>query len=276
MYCNTSKTLLILFLIVSQAIICQENQSLKINDSYYITSTFETNSTLTYFGKKINSSLNIHKQNVIIKISNIIGDSVIFQYWKFKIPQKKDSSRAINNNIAFFKDTTERLLYFYLPKKNFENLTTKYFPKFKGAVAGFYSVPFKLRFNDFDFEQNLNLGLNIGFQYRFSKKIEDRWIIEPNIGFGISKVNLDENNSNVTENRSASAFSATVGVILRVTNTINLGAFLGKDFLGKNDLGTNWQYNKKTWLGLGLNVGFSVNDRKKGTDIKNTVNKDGN
>lgn len=252
------------FLIFGQ----RNENSLEINDFYYLNATFQTNLVVNYKGEKLKDKKITHKQNYLVRIINIKNDSIIFQYLKWDIHSKKATS-SNTKNLTYFGDENNELFYFSLQKEVFKNFTTKYYSIFKGAVAGFYSVPFKLRFNDFDFEQNLNLGLNIGFQYRMSKKIDNKWILEPNIGFGISKINLNANNSDVTENRSASAFSTSLGLILRVTSDINLGMFLGKDFLGKNDLDTNWKYNKKTWLGLGLNVGFSISDSKKTNKVEN-------
>lgn len=135
---------------------------------------------------------------------------------------------------------------------------------YKGVRAGIYTIPFKLRFSDFNFEKDLNLGVSIGLQYRLSKMLDERWILEPSFGIGLTKINLTSNNTNnsINKNRSATAFTASVGLILRFSEKINAGLFFGKDYLGLSDKDTNWIYNGETWVGLGINIGFSISKEK--------------
>ncbi|WP_299889293.1 hypothetical protein [uncultured Lacinutrix sp.] len=164
------------------------------------------------------------------------------------------------------KDST--LLTHSIEKSKFNKYTTQVYSNFKGVRAGFYTIPFKIRIDDFDFEQNINFGMNIGFQFRFNREIKEKWLYEPAIGIGLSTINLNNKNSDVEKDRTASAFSISSGVILHFDKNINLGLFYGLDLLGNNDKETNWKYNKKPWLGIGINIGFSISE-SKGTELKN-------
>ncbi|AXT19350.1 hypothetical protein D7030_12960 [Flavobacteriaceae bacterium AU392] len=152
--------------------------------------------------------------------------------------------------------------------EDFNNYTTRYdyYKRFKGVRAGFFTVPFKLRFGDeFDFEQNVNLGMNIGGQIRISRKLDDKWLIEPTLGIGLATVSLNPENSDLIgeDNRTASAFSISGGLVIHFTKSVNLGLQYGWDHLGNSDREVNWIFDRKPWLGVGINIGFSISETKQ-------------
>ncbi|WP_272149426.1 hypothetical protein [Tenacibaculum aiptasiae] len=265
---KTIMTLCLLFIISTS--VAQENKEEKLKPGNYIfTSPFQTNEETDFNGKVLNNTSTLHKIGNIINLISIKGDSVILQYYRSK--KFSDTTKKIKEttfNTTYYKSGNV-LKYYKIKIDDFKKVTSPYYPRYKGASAGIYSVPFKLRFNNFDFEQNLNIGINIGLQYRINKKINDRWILEPNFGIGLAKVNLNSKNSNVTESRTASAFSVSTGLILHLSKTINAGCFIGWDFLSNSDANTNWVHNKKTWLGLGINIGFNISDSKATTKENN-------
>ncbi|WP_025667696.1 hypothetical protein [Aquimarina megaterium] len=208
-----------------------------------------------------------YKEGYKIKVINILpssdgnekNDTIIFTVNKFHTDTTGDSGYKLNR-LLYEKD--DAIINHNMSRKDFNTYTNPIYPFFRGVRAGFYTIPFKIRISDFDFEQNINFGMNIGFQFRFNKKIEDRWLYEPSIGIGLSSINLSNKNSDVTEERTASAFSTSFGLILHFDKNINLGIFSGLDFLGNNDKEVNWKYNKKPWLGIGINIGFSLSEGK--------------
>ena len=154
----------------------------------------------------------------------------------------------------------------------FNQVTREIYPIYAGEKFGVVSIPFKIRLGNSDFETNANIGLNAAFMYRLNRKIKDRWILQPNIGIGLSDIPLNESNSDVdkAENRTALSFSA--GLMLNISNDINLGIFLGVDRLNKTNQSVNWKYHDKGWLGIGINIGFSESNSKNG-DPKNNFKK---
>ncbi len=266
------KLILLFCVVTTQA--QQQNTNTKIElGNYIFTSAFQTNYTTDFNGKNESKEIVVHNIDRIVNAIKIVNDStVIIQYYKSKI-YSNESKKAKGNvfNQTYFNNENT-LKYFKIKIDDFLRVTTKYYSLYKGASAGFYSVPFKLRFNNFDFEQELNIGLSIGAQYRLSRKLKERWILEPNFGVGLAKIDLNSKNSNVTEARTASAFSISSGLLLRFSKTINAGLFVGWDFLANEDANTNWTHDGKAWLGIGINIGFNISNSKESTE-KNTIKK---
>lgn len=194
-------------------------------------------------------------------------DMVSFRVYKFRGKKKNDRVDTLNKTFTYNNDPNDIIVH-HMDRKKFNKYTSRVYSRFKGVRAGFYTIPFKLRIDDFDFEQNINFGMNIGFQFRFNRKIENRWLYEPAFGIGLSTINLNTKNSEVNENRTAGAFTTSTGIILHFDKNINLGVFYGLDFLSNNDKEINWKYDRKPWLGLGINVGFSIS-KSEGTELKN-------
>lgn len=173
------------------------------------------------------------------------------------VDKKEIKILAIKEENIFFrylKDDTVRTI----SKNLFEELDkTETFKWYKGARVGIYTVPFRLRFaeDDFDFESSLSLSSNIAFGFGAIKNQHS--FVDLSVGIGLTSINLTKENSLVIENRSASAFTTSIGVVFKFDEYVNIGFFAGKDFLGKVDRSVNWIYNGNTWLGLGINVNFN-------------------
>jgi hypothetical protein len=152
-----------------------------------------------------------------------------------------------------------------MPLKDFKRIMSNFYDRVEWRV-GVYAIPFKLRFNDFDFESDVTLGANLSFKYRFNREREDGFSIEPIIiGIGLTKVNLDESNSIITDPGSTSALTINSGVLIHINSKINLGIFYGGDFLSdKDNKKYDWKYNGNGWLGLGINVSFSDGKKNEG------------
>lgn len=173
------------------------------------------------------------------------NDEIYFTYWQFT-DSGSTSAKLLNNQV------------FVLPKPVFEAITRPIYRRYKGVTAGAYTVPFRLRAigsSDFDFESSLSLQANlvVGFGNRYQK---DSWF-DASFGMGLTGVNLNEKNSNVEEERSATAFTLSLGAVIKPTRYANIGIFIGGDFLGKKDRDVDWKHNKKIWLGLGINVSLN-------------------
>ena len=96
-----------------------------------------------------------------------------------------------------------------------------------------------------------NLVFGFGSIYK-----QDSWF-DASIGLGLTGVNLTNKNSNVIEDRTASAFTFSLGGVIKPAKYANIGIFIGWDFLGQNDNEVDWKHDGNTWIGLGINVSFS-------------------
>lgn len=146
---------------------------------------------------------------------------------------------------------------------------TQTFRRFKGAKVGVFTVPFRLRGvgtdSSFDFESSLSLSSSLALGFGSIKR-QYSWL-DLSLGIGLTAINLTKENSLVLENRSASAFTLSLGVVVKFNENANMGFFIGRDFLGKVDRNVDWIYNGKTWLGLGINISFN--------EMKTDVRRDG-
>ncbi len=257
---------------------------------YYSTIIFSQEIKATYrfdipvFNKNVQ-----YKEGHKVKIIDTTVNSVSFVYIKFKKTKKEKQLDSIAEYSTQFKTSNE--IYYYdsniastnqlqkhtLNKSTFLKSTSRYYfyHRFKGVKAGLFTVPFKLRLDDFDFEQNVNLGMSVSFRFRLNRKVDNDWLISPTLGIGLSTIKLNPKNSSLIEsedsNRSASAFSLSGGILLELKETINLSFQYGFDFLGNDDKDTNWKYNRQPWLGIGINIGFPIS--KNNDENENDKNK---
>jgi hypothetical protein len=173
------------------------------------------------------------------------------------------------NDIVHFKfeniDDKKAVINYTLALKDFKKIMSPYYDRFEWRI-GVFAVPFKLRFNDFDFESDIALGANISNKIRFKREREDGFAVEPLVGFGLSKINLDESNSKIDTPGSTNAFTINTGVLIHLNSKINFGVFYGTDILSdKDNKKYDWIYNGNGWLGLGINVSFTDGKNNQGS-----------
>ncbi|MBL4604562.1 MAG: hypothetical protein JKY02_02535 [Flavobacteriaceae bacterium] len=237
--------------------------------NYIITQAFESDYIVNWKGDSIPKKL-IHQPGWKINIMQYDKENRLYtiQYWKWTEEGLGSSNQLLNN--TFYRNITPvngkqnvALNYFNIKEDDFDKYFEKYYKRWMAVTAGFYSVPFKIRVKNFDFEQDLNIGLSIGFPFRVNKRLEKRWIFEPNFGLGITKINLSDKNSNVDSVRTANALTVSAGLLFRFNEKINIGVFTGYDFLGQSDKNTEWIYNRKLWVGFGINISFNINKPEK-------------
>jgi hypothetical protein len=186
-------------------------------------------------------------------------DRIYFKYWNFK---DGTSQFTTYNNDKVFS----------IEKSKFDQLVQPLFRRYKGVSFGAYTIPFRLRSigggDDFDFESSLSLQANLVFGFG-SKYKQESWF-DASIGIGLTGINLNDKNSLVTEDRTASAFTFSFGAVVKPAKYANIGIFMGWDFLGKQDNEIKWDYDGKTWIGIGINVSFNeVKTEKSATNLNN-------
>lgn len=196
-----------------------------------------------------------------LKIQNITGDKVYFKFWTF------------SNDTTLYKiyNGEKGNKVFNIPVSDFRNLTKPYYNLVEWRV-GVFTVPFKLRLDDFNFTANVNLGTSLSAKFRTNRKKEEPFMLEPLVSIGIAGVAIDEDNADITPNTPTNlfAFSLTGGLLLHINKKVDVGFFLGMDKLSNSDQNkVNWKHNGNLWIGTGFNVKFSDKSENIGSDGTN-------
>lgn len=187
--------------------------------------------------------------------------------------KEKEAIKVINvskDSVEYYlkSDTSTIKTVLKMTVEEFRDEMAVYYDRIEWKV-GFFAVPFKLRFNDFEFESDISLGTNLSLKYRINRTREDGFALEPLLGLGITKVNLDEFNSLIDAPGSTSAFTINSGLLFHINSKVNFGLFYGADFLAKRDNSKyDWKHNGNGWLGVGLNITFSETKKNDG-DLNN-------
>jgi hypothetical protein len=210
------------------------------------------------------TSINFHSQN-----KNLIGRTYVFTS---TVPltmaldkNYADMNVANDEFITVVEDDCDLVQFkikgdvnvYTIEKAKFLYNTEVRIRRYKGVEVGVYTIPFRLRGDDdnFDFESALSLQTNIAFGFG-TKESEESWF-DASVGIGLSSINLDNNNSKVIESRTASALTLSTGFVFKPAKNANIGIFFGGDFLGQSDKEIDWKYDKNLWIGIGINISFN-------------------
>lgn len=236
-----------------------------VNGNYYLNQKVP-DAQMVSFADTVSSSAFLQKMNDLkgknyrLTVKSIDKEHVYFSFWKF-------SNRKRNKNINGDSITVQTI--YTLPKEDFKQVVNPLYDRKEWRV-GFYTIPYKLRFKDFDFDANVNLGANIGCKLRWNRQFEHGFSIEPIVGVGLSSIKMDDSNSSASTSSNVSAFTVNTGILFHITQSVNAGFTLGWDTIsGKDQNQYDWKHNGKGWLGIGINVAFS-------TEAKNTSNEGSN
>ncbi|AZI55571.1 hypothetical protein EIB75_10060 [Epilithonimonas vandammei] len=285
------KTKLLLLLLLWTGVVCGQETELKPHSNFYFThlssdvTKLIKNNAITFdndFKNQIISFLEGTSYNV--SIEKITGDEVYFTFGPFPTSSKL---RIINNHNYFgdggyneFKDNDspsisnnddlKNINYLYsLPIKVFKENTLPLYNRVEYRV-GVYTIPYKLRLSSFSFDANVNLGANLGAKFRWNRRVEKGFSIEPILGVGLASIKLDKDNSIITEPTNVSAFTINTGVLFHLTSLVNVGVTYGFDNISQNDQNNyKWKYQRKGWLGIGINVSFSNQSSNTGNTQSN-------
>ncbi|WP_332027550.1 hypothetical protein [Kaistella sp.] len=209
-----------------------------------------------------------------LTIKKIVGNKVYFTYWQFvEANTNHDSIINGSSNVRpkslTNKDSKGTRVTYTLPVEIFKEATMPYYNRVVWRVGAF-TIPFKLRFDGFAFDPNVNLGVNVGAKIRWNRKLKSGFALEPIFGISLSSIKLDNENSTTLESTTLSAFSTNIGVLTHVSESINIGITCGLDNLSNNDQKKyKWIHNAKPWLGVGINLAFGNNAENDGRENGN-------
>lgn len=269
-------------------------QEIEIGNNYYFISSLGHN--LSDEKMKLNENAPIPhnaeiKKRAKINVSDVTDNKVYFTYLKYK----NDTSSATNNYKTYNTceetdsngEKTQTTPVFSLSKSDFKKFTSTYYNPFRGFRAGAYSVPIRLRIfedEDFEFEGNLSLGANVSGRVGFSR-YKEHLFTDISVGVSITKVNLNADNSRLgttgidensgeafnfegTDTSSPAAITFSTGLLFNLAKNVNIGSYLGWDFISSSDNKAKWIYNGVPWVGVGINVSFG--DAQKSDNQQST------
>ena len=168
-----------------------------------------------------------------------------------------------NDNYHYISKETNGK-YFLMEIEDFNKKVSPYNGYYNSFVWGFTTLPIKVRFKNrnrpFHYANSFSLGVNAGFEHGFRGRKEQA--IGGIIGVGGSTVQIEA--TDVSENyeltsSTSGAFTLSAGLVYSYEQ-FQIGCFLGTDLI-PGDLGKNWLYQGKPWLGLGL--GFTIFQKNK-------------
>ncbi len=268
--------LLFLFSLTSSVVY---GQDLAIGNNYFFISNLGTQSSelMKINGRKAIASEEICRGH-IVKIVDLNDKEVFFEYLRFGKKEDKatEKQKALQKIYNFENETTK---IFSLSKEDFKRLTKDFYNFWRGFEYGVYTLPIRLRRQSakFEFDANVSLGANVVLGIGNRKK--DYSFVDLSLGVGITKVDLDSENSMLGDSTSIfesievlspTAFTISFGAVFNLAKNINIGLYAGWDKLSSADNEADWIYNGKPWGGIGLNIVFS--NKKEASASQNTSN----
>ncbi|WP_290801632.1 hypothetical protein [Flavobacterium sp.] len=253
------------FILFLPMILFSQNEDYLIeNGQYYFTKTLNNSVAQEKLNdKSISTDFEIKKKH-IVRVVSFDSHTVSYRYLTFN---DDDLKKIYNNDDQIFEMSIEDFSYY----------TNKYINRFRNWKVGAYTVPIRIRSkdNNFEFESNLSLGANITKGVNFSR-YGDHGYADFSFGISLTKVNLNENNSDLKNvnpelnTLAQSALTTSLGLTIHLDKNVNFGIFYGWDFLeGSDQEKLKWIHNKKPWLGFGINVSFNANDSSNTSEKTN-------
>lgn len=229
-----------------------------ISGSYEFIFEISVDNSTQFLKEKTNEVAILKGAKIIVLSTN--ETHVFYQYWNYKVKDKDSTKYKKYNKGKVFQMKIDEFIQNTRPIYNC----------YKGASVGAYTIPFRLRSlggSDFDFESSLSLQANLVFG--FGSIYSEVSFIDVSIGIGITSINLTSKNSVVTEERTATAYTISGGMLFKFTPSANIGIYYGVDLLGKTDSEVKWKHDGKGWLGIGINVSFDVISTDNDSEFKN-------
>ena len=279
--------------------IAQSTIDLKVGGNYTFIETqpilMESSSnTLNIYSKlkkykdnKLETATNTFEAGHTVRILNIENGIVYFKYWKSQFKEK--NGETIRNSKAFkakldrhkkYNENYVENIVFSLPIYEFEKLTQQRYDSFRGVKLKTFSAPIRIRGgfgsrDKYTFEQTLSLGESLSFQFGYNPLKEDRYI-ELTAGVAITQINLNyevyDSGGVFLSNESATPTALTLafGGVWHFASNVNAGVFVGWDHLKETDqILYKWEYNKKLWVGLGVNLSFGKDKAQNSQEKEN-------
>lgn len=272
-----AKILLLFLLVLAGMAFGQEGKN--ITGKYYITNVDVPVYEIDFFeegkdGKAFDEKLIAELDTKFTVIEILDNNTVKIKFWKYSKQGDPNQTQPNVKSDTIFSPDGYKIIdsinsankYFAIKIKDLDEKTQEYFGSGKSFTYGISLIPFKLRFGGnnnktFQYGEGFSLGLNAGMEFNIrSRKQQSVSVLA---GIAGSTVNIDsESTNNYIEGdkvTTSGAFTPSLGIVYAYER-FQIGIFTGWDIIG-GELGKNWIYNKKAWLGLGL--GFMIFQKNK-------------
>ncbi|WP_025742586.1 hypothetical protein [Aquimarina pacifica] len=265
-----------IYLIICPFIHAQDD-ALNIGGNYYFLVNYSAQSETPITALENAANTIEVKKGYFITISDITEENVIFTFWNFDSSAVQPINGFRNKYEKYNELNKDEKKYFTLSKEKFKQITSPYYRLIRKIDAGIYTIPFKFRMNEFEIESNVSLGTNLIFQLGLNRKSKNSILLDLTGGLALTKIDLNAGNSDIgkentlfadEESSSKFAFTPSIGTIIHLTKSVNIGVFYGWDIFSKKDRIVNWKYERKPWLGLGINIGFTNSSEKNNNEPK--------
>lgn len=281
---------LIIFLFTSIYFYAQKLQK----DKTYV---FDKGTVITVYDLKndqiIAGSQKIAQSGWKFKIDQKYIGGYILQFLEWDSSDKEENVRKNNqffNTLSSSQVTDEKgqmktitvktPIYFFIDDISFEGNVVEVEDETPmiSFVTGAVTVPIKIRFGSdekdsegnkirqFDFSNDINVGLSAGGKIRLDGS-KQRAFFNLIGGISLTSTAIDEDSTNnfVDTKTNASAITFSLGFIFEYDD-FQIGIITGWDRLSR-ELGENWVYQGKNWVGLGL--GYSIFSTKNRSETNN-------
>jgi hypothetical protein len=212
--------------------------------------------------KELNTKFVAKKGTKFTAYEIIKENQLVIKFWDFKgKTQKQQKSNENKNTQLISEDTNDK--YFIISLDDFNKKTSEYNGYNQNFTWGFSTIPIKLRFKNsnapFQYETGFSLGVNAGYEFQFPSVSKQSLGVL--LGVGISAVNITPEtvNNYIDKNITTGAFTPSLGLVYSY-ESFQVGLFSGLDII-PGELGQNWDYKNKPWLGVGL--GFTIFQKNK-------------
>lgn len=272
------KTKIVLLFLLGWVGIAFGQERKNITGKYYITNVdipvyeinfFDEGTTQSILNKKLIAT----KETKFTVIEILDNNTAKIKFWKYKKqgdsdqsqPKSDEEEHLLPDKYQFIDSLTSVNKYFAINIKDLDEKTQEYFGASRSFTYGITLIPFKLRFGgnnkSFQYGEGFSLGLNAGMEFNLRSRKQQAISILAGIAGSTVSVDSESTNNYIEEDKvtTSGAFTPSVGVVYAYER-FQVGAFVGWDIIG-GELGDNWIYNKKAWLGLGL--GFTIFQKNK-------------
>lgn len=260
-----------LFTLLSFIILTFANaqESSNITGKYYITNVdFVVDEYNILDARKLDNAKYIARSGTKFTAFEILeNNKLLIKFWHYNNSTQSEPKNSIENLYNYISEETNGK-YFIINLDDFNKKTNEFNGTNYNFTWGFSTLPIKLRLKNnnapFQYETGFSLGVNAGYEIQFQSRTKQSLGLL--LGIGISTVNITPEtvNNYIDKNTTTGAFTPSLGLVYSY-ESFQVGLFSGLDII-PGDLGQNWDYNNKPWLGVGL--GFTIFQKNK-TDNAN-------
>lgn len=200
-------------------------------------------------------------------------------FWYFDTKPTASSAQKATNNYGrttnYVIEAWADGLEFTIDPKLVDNSCKHFYGKSNSFTWGIMTLPIKARFGNsdgrlFTFEENLNLGFTCGFRHQFASTTLQAINILAGFGVGSTKIDSSGMKNTLLTPSSRSALSLNllnIGVLYQF-DIFQIGFFMGGDYI-PTEIGRNWKYQGKPWLGMAIGVSLFSKNKTDSKDGKN-------